>query len=137
MPPNLHYIWDTAIPERDMEGAEPPEYAEFLIEKFDPQVEHWQRTGIHIADWAWESHDLAETVAYRKLSPAVPAEAPVETHSCTDAKNIGERMMQLRVNVGAEYQETAAMVVEERLMQAGVRLAMILNDAAKVSEAAK
>ena len=135
--PNLHYIWDVAIPERDMEGAEPPEYAESLIEKFDAQVAAWQRAGIHVVDWAWESHGLAETLAYGKLSPAIPAESPIETHSCTDARNVGERMMQLHISVAAEYQEAAAPVVEERLMQAGVRLAMILNDVVKVSGAAK
>ncbi|MGB9435251.1 MAG: S1/P1 nuclease, partial [Candidatus Acidiferrum sp.] len=32
--PNLHALWDTAILERDMEGAEPPEYAEYLLEGF-------------------------------------------------------------------------------------------------------
>lgn len=135
--PNLHYIWDTAIPERDMEGAEPPEYAEFLTENFARQVDRWQKAGIQVADWAWESHDLAESVAYAKLSPAIPAETPVETHACTDARNIGERMLQLHAVAGTEYQEAAAPVVEERLMQAGVRLAMILNEAAKISEAAK
>jgi len=32
--PNLHALWDTAILERDMEGAEPPEYADFLSQVF-------------------------------------------------------------------------------------------------------
>src|SRR5713226_6422667 len=32
--PNLHALWDTAIPERDMEGADPAEFADTLEEKF-------------------------------------------------------------------------------------------------------
>jgi hypothetical protein len=52
-------------------------------------------------------------------------------HSCTDDNNIGERMLQMHFYAGQNYQEIAGPVVEERLALAGVRLAMILNEAAK------
>jgi hypothetical protein len=126
--PNLHALWDTAIPERDMEGAEPPEYADYLAQLFSADVPKWQSAGIHVQEWAWESHDLAETVVYTKLIPAVPVETPATVHSCTDANNIGERMMRLHLAAGESYQAAAAPVVEQRLAQAGVRLALILND---------
>jgi hypothetical protein len=128
--PNLHALWDTAILERDMEGAEPPEYADFLSEVFSSEFPKWQAAGIHVDDWAWESRDLADSVAYGALAPRVPVEAPVPVHSCTDANNIGERMLRLHLFAGQNYQEVAALVIQKRLAQAGVRLAMILNDAA-------
>lgn len=128
--PNLHALWDTAIVERDMEGAEPPEYADYLAALFSADVPKWQAAGIHVDDWAWESHDLAETSVYGALVPHVPVETPAPVHSCSDANNIGERMMRLHLFAGDAYQEAAAPIVEERLAQAGLRLALILNSAA-------
>jgi len=133
--PNLHALWDTAIPERDMEGAEPPEYADYLSEIFSSDSPKWQAAGIHLDEWAWESHDLAEIVVYAKLTPAVPVEAPATVHSCTDANNIGERMMHLHLVADEGYQQAAASIVEQRLAQAGLRLALILNDAASSAAA--
>lgn len=128
--PNLHSLWDTAIPERDMEGAEPAEYAETLEEIFAPQIEGWQKAGIHVEDWAWESHDLAEKIVYGDLTPKIGLEPPVAVHTCADDNNIGERLMKAHITAGAEYQEKAAPVAERSIAQAGMRLAMILNEAA-------
>jgi len=127
--PNLHGIWDTAIPERDMEGAEPAEFAESLEQTFSGDIEQWQKPGIRIEDWTWESHDLAESAAYGELKPPVPIEAPVAVHSCADDNHIGQRLLQMHLTAGQAYQDAAAAVVEKRLVQAGVRLAMILNEA--------
>jgi hypothetical protein len=126
--PNLHALWDTAIPERDMEGAEPAEYVAYLSQLFSGDIPKWQLARIHVDEWAWESHDLAESVAYTKLIPAVPVETPTAVHSCADADNIGERMMRLHLVAGEPYQAAAAPIVEQQLVQAGVRLALILND---------
>jgi hypothetical protein len=128
--PNLHSLWDTAILERDMRGAEPPAYAEFLSQVFSSDFQKWQAQGIHPDDWAWESHDFAESIVYGALVPKVPVETPAPVHSCFDADNIGERMMHLNLSAGQNYQEAAAPVVRQRIAQAGVRLAMILNEAA-------
>jgi S1/P1 Nuclease len=128
--PNLHYVWDTAILERDMEGAEPPEYADFLTRTFSANFAEWQKAGIHVEDWTWESHELAESKVYEELVPKVPVETPVAVHACTDANNIGERMLHLKLAAGEHYQEIAAPVVEKRIAQAGVRLAMIFNEVA-------
>lgn len=129
--PNLHSLWDTAILERDMEGADPAEYAETLEENFGADIEGWQKAGIHVDDWAWESHDEAETVTYGGLSPKIGIEPNVPVHSCADDNNIGQRLLQAHIAAGESYQETAGPVVERRIAQAGVRLAMILNEAAK------
>ena len=134
--PNLHSVWDTAILERAMEGADPSEYAEFLDQFYSPQAEAWMQAGVHVEDWAWESHDLAETMVYGNLVPTDPIEplAPVQT--CADNNNVGERMFKLHFAVGAIYQDAAAPVVEKRVAQAGVRLAMLLNEALKPAQAA-
>jgi nuclease S1 len=131
--PNLHALWDTAILERDMEGAEPPEFAEHLSEVFSADLPKWQAAGIHVDDWAWESHDFAETIVYGALVPAVPVESPAAVHSCGDANYIGERMLHLHLFAGQNYQDAAGPIVEQRIAQAGTRLAMILNEAVSSS----
>jgi len=127
--PNLHSVWDTTIVERAMEGADPNEYAEFLDQSFGPQAEAWMKAGVHVDDWAWESHDLAESVVYGNLVPNDPIEPPVPVQSCADDNNVGQRMFNQHFYVGAIYQDAAAPVVEKRIAQAGIRLAMILNEA--------
>jgi S1/P1 Nuclease len=129
--PNLHGLWDTSIVEHDMEGGDSSAYASFLEEKFATKIEKWVQTGVGVEQWAWESHDLAETVTYNQLLPMIPVEKPAVVDSCTDAGNIGKRMLDLQVTAGEAYQSAAAGVVEERLEQAGVRLALMLNEAAK------
>jgi S1/P1 Nuclease len=127
--PNLHSLWDTAIPERDMAGADPREYAEMLEHKFGGDIEGWQKAGIHVEEWAWESHGAAEAAVYGPLTPKVGIEPNVPVHSCKDDNQIGERLLQLHIAAGEAYQHQAAPVVERRLAQAGIRLAVILNDA--------
>jgi len=133
--PNLHSLWDTAIPERDMEGADPAEYAETLEEAFAPQIEGWRKAGIHVEEWAWESHEYGEKSVYGELAPKISIEPPVAVQSCTDDNDIGERLLSLHIAASTAYQEKAGPVVEERIAKAGVRLAMILNEAAAVKAA--
>jgi hypothetical protein len=128
--PNLHALWDTSILERDMEGADPQEYADMLDLLFSPEEENWLKAGVHPADWAWESHDLAESFVYGELVPKIPTEAPATVHSCNDDNHVGQRLLQMHVYAGQAYQESSAPVVEQRIEQAGVRLAMMLNEAA-------
>jgi hypothetical protein len=135
--PNLHALWDTAILERDMEGADPAEYANFLGMFFAAEIPKWQAAGIHVDDWAWESHDLAENIAYGALIPKIPVETPIPVHACTDVNNIGDRMLHLNLFAGESYQQAAAPIAEERIAQAGVRLAMILNEAVAASQPTK
>jgi S1/P1 Nuclease len=131
--PNLHSIWDSAILERDSEGADPGEYAEMLEATFGGATEGWQKAGIHVDDWIWESHEFAEANVYGGLTPKVAIEPNVPVHSCTDDNNIGGRLLQEHILAGEAYQTEAAPVVERRIAQAGVRLAMILNEAARTT----
>jgi nuclease S1 len=129
--PNLHSIWDSAIVERDSEGADPGEYAEMLEATFAGSIEGWQKAGIHVDDWVWESHEYAESTVYGGLTAKLAIEPDVPVHSCTDDNNIGQRLLHQHITAGEAYQGQSAPVVERRVTQAGIRLAMILNDAAK------
>jgi hypothetical protein len=127
--PNLHSIWDSAIVERDAEGADSHEYAEHLEEVFTSSIEEWQKAEIHIDDWVWESHAYAEKNVYEPLNPKVGIEKPTPVHTCTDDNNIGDRLLQKHIVAAEAYQDQAARIVELRIAQAGVRLAALLNEA--------
>ena len=127
--PNLHFIWDVAILERDMATADPSEYAAYLSHSFAADLPKWRAAGVHVDDWAWESYDLAESVVYGHLSPKIPVERPMDVRTCADDNNIGQRLLDLHVSAGEKYQEVSAPVVQKRIAQAGVRLALILNEA--------
>jgi hypothetical protein len=131
--PNLHSIWDTAIPERDAEGADSAEYADTLEALFAADIESWQKAGVHVEDWVWEGYDYAESVVYGDLTPQVAIEPNVAVHSCSDDNNIGERLLKQNIVAGEAYQEKAAPAAEKRIAEGGVRLAMILNDAFKTN----
>ena len=131
--PNLHSIWDTAIIERDAEGADPGEYAETLDALFAADIEGWQKSGVHVEDWVWEGYDFAESVVYGDLTPKIAIEPNVAVHSCSDDNNIGERLLHQNIVAGEAYQEKAAPVAEKRIAEGGVRLAMILNEAMKAN----
>jgi hypothetical protein len=64
----------------------------------------------------------------------VAVEPNVEVHACTDDNNIGDRLLKQNIAAGESYQEKAAPVVEKRIAQAGIRLAMILNEASKAAQ---
>jgi hypothetical protein len=129
--PNLHHVWDTEIPESQMQGADPAEFADTLDAAFESSFAAWQQGGMQLEAWAWESHDHALETAYGALGKPIAVEPDVPVNSCADDNNIGDRMLHKHIVIAAVYRDQAASVVEERLAQAGIRLAMILNDAAK------
>jgi hypothetical protein len=131
--PNLHQIWDTEIAERDMEISSPFRYADELDEKFHAQTTALEATGIHVENWAWESHERAETAVYDALPEKIGIEPDVKLKSCSENNHIGKRMFEKHLAVGEAYQNNAAKAVQDGLWQAGIRLAMILNDATKAA----
>ncbi len=129
--PNLHHVWDTEIPESQMQGADPAEFADTLDAAFEGSLAAWQQSGMQLDAWAWESHDHAAETVYGAFSKPIPVEPDVPVNTCADDNNIGQRMLHKHLVIGQAYRDQAASVVEERLAQAGIRLAMILNDAAR------
>ena len=133
--PNLHAVWDKQIVEKDMaaHGAATAEaYANVLDAAFATEIAIWKTQGIHLEDWAWDSHEHAEDIAYGDLPKAVPVDAhpDADPSACADNNRIGNRMLHKHIILGQPYQDQAASVVEERLAMAGIRLAVVLNEAA-------
>jgi hypothetical protein len=131
--PNLHHLWDTEIPESQMLGADPAEFADSLDAAFEGSFAAWQQAGMQLDAWAWESHDLAVKTSYGAFTEAIPFEPVVPVNICADNNNIGQRMLNKHLVIGSAYRGQAASVIEQRLAQAGIRLAMILNEAAKAA----
>ena len=131
--PNLHQIWDTEIVERDMEVESPRAYADELDKKFRAESPAWEAEGIHVEKWAWEVHERAESEVYDAFSTKIPVEPDVKPKGCSDNNHIGKRMFERHLTADEAYQTRAAKAVEVGLAEAGVRLAMILNDAAKTN----
>jgi len=136
--PNLHGIWDVGIiehfaPPQDAQAPTPEQVAEELgeAEKLDrdfrARFPSWQPGPIDFAAWAWESHALAEKVAYGKLPHAIPIEPPRPVQSCADADHISTRMLKLDEHLADPYEQATAPVVQEQLAKAGLRLAALLN----------
>ena len=58
---NLHGVWDTQLVER-IAGIETVEqFAATIEKKFKPQFATWKEQGVNFDNWAWESHEYAET----------------------------------------------------------------------------
>jgi hypothetical protein len=131
--PNLHQIWDTEIVERDMEVSNPLRYADELDEKFHAESATWEATGIHVDNWAWESHERAETAVYDAFPEKIGIEPDMKLKSCAENNHMGKRMFDKHLAVDEAYQSHAAKAAETALAEAGLRLAMILNDAAKAA----
>src|SRR5215831_7987625 len=97
----LHELWDTGM--RDPESGTPQAMAKLLDEECDPNDRTAWQAGTP-TDWANES--LALTIEYVYPLP--------ESHEITE-----------------EYVKRAMPILHRRLVQAGIRLAWLLNDALK------
>lgn len=126
--PNLHEVWDFGIIEQFSHGESAQQLAQALDAKFGAQISLWQ-TGApdDFEAWTWESHQLAEKVAYGRLPRAIPIEPPLPIHTCADDNHVSARLLRLDERLGDDYQRAAAPVIEEQLVKAGVRLAALLN----------
>jgi S1/P1 Nuclease len=125
--PNLHAVWDTNILGKATARKTVDQVAATLNRSFRAKMAGWQEGPADVDGWAWESFQLARKKAYGKLPVAVPAEAPQPVKSCTDDNHISARMLQLHERLGETYQNMAAPIVNQRLAQAGARLALLLN----------
>ena len=125
--PNLHGIWDFSIIQR-MKGMESvTQWADSIDRRSSSQAAGWQKAGIHLDDWAWESHQVAESVVYAKLPVAIPVEVSKRVKACSDDNHVSMRMLNLHERVSQQYVDAVAPAVNEQIAKAGVRLAMILN----------
>lgn len=130
--PNLHGVWDKEIIEKDMGTRTVQQFADAIDTNFQSQIAGWQAAGIDIDAWAWDSHQVAEDIAYGKL----PKKLKIETliyppiTSCTQDNNVSTRLKGKNIALAQPYQDATVPVIEQRLEMAGIRLAMILNQIA-------
>jgi len=127
--PNLHGVWDTDILERMTPKESPADLAKQLDTKFSAQIRAWESKPADFAAWAWESHNLAETVVYGRLPHPLPIEKPHPETACVDKHDPGSyaKLLQIDEDLEQPYQSAAAPVVEVQLARAGARLAALLN----------
>jgi hypothetical protein len=125
--PNLHGVWDTSILERATTGKTVDQVAADLDQSFHKKIAYWQKSAADVDAWAWESYQLAEKRAYRKLPVPFPVEAPQAVKTCADDNHISARMLKFNEHLVDPYQDMAVPNVRERLAQAGARLALLLN----------
>jgi len=127
--PNLHGIWDSSIIATDLKARRVTlsQLAPDLDKRFAAQIPVWMAANVALEDWAWDSHVLAERLAYGKLPKAIPDEADTGPATCDQVNHVAERMLAFALRLGQPYQEAAVPVVDEQLAKAGVRLAKILN----------
>ena len=125
--PNLHGIWDSALIQR-MRGTETvAEWAAALDQQYSSHVSVWEKPGINMENWAWESHELADSVVYAKLPVAIPVEKPEPVKGCSDDNHVSTRLLKLHEQVSQLYVDAVAPTLNEQISKAGVRLAMVLN----------
>lgn len=125
--PNLHEIWDNDIAEKMAPGESPLQLARDFDLEYRPQFRAWQSQPPDFAAWAWETHALAETIAYGRLPRHIPIEPPRPVATCADDAHISLRILRLNERLADDYQRAAAPIVREQLTKAGIRLAAILN----------
>lgn len=104
---NLHWVWDGALAERAISSANPP-----LVRRYSVQ-ERVTLAGGTPADWGRESWELARDFVYRNALGRDPAP--------------GEKPA--RVVLSQEAIAAAVPVAERRIVQAGLRIADLLDSA--------
>jgi hypothetical protein len=125
--PNLHGIWDSGIIQR-LKGTQTVEqWAASLDQQFSAHVSQWQKGSIKLEDWAWEGHELADSVVYAKLPVAIPVEKPMAVKGCSDDDHVSTRLLKLHEQVAQPYVDAVAPTINQQVAKAGVRLAAILN----------
>lgn len=122
-PTNLHALWDEGMIE--FTGLSFTEMTSFVMQgKTREQILAWRKGDV--LDWARESKKIRSMIYPADVTPA-SGPMSVKQYCRSDIKVPQESMPKLAY----EYSYQFIPVVEERLFQAGVRLAMVLNEALK------
>lgn len=105
---NLHAVWDGALAERAISAADPP-----LVRRYSA-AERAALAGGEPADWGRESWELSRGFVYENAlgRAPVPGETPPPTATLTQAAIVA-----------------AVPIAERRIVQAGLRIAALLDSA--------
>ena len=105
-PESLHWFWDT-LPEPALDGA-----GRSLVRAYTPAERARIATG-DVAEWARESYDLARKLAYARAFHRDPCAGSAPS----------------QVDISRDDVRVSLPVVRQRLVQAGLRLARVLDQA--------
>lgn len=103
---NLHYVWDGPLAERAISSASPS-----LVRRYSP-AEKAELDGGTVADWGRESWELARSYVYPDQTGKDP---------CKDGKPTEAKLTDKQI-------EDALPAVRHRIVQAGLRLARVLDE---------
>jgi hypothetical protein len=135
----LHHIWDTEMVVELMQGsdaADPQGLAQMLAKEITDSERSAWNAKTEPKDWAVESSLAAAKTGYTGLTAADgSAVKPEDIADSQDLSNptkcdadAQQRILALKIHPDGDYRSAAEAVIEERLKQAGVRLAKLLND---------
>ncbi|HEY1308445.1 MAG TPA: S1/P1 nuclease [Vicinamibacterales bacterium] len=113
---DLHIAWDidTVLTAMNAHGGSEQATAAALFKRFKSGAVVSQGTPV---DWARESHGIARSAIYQKLG--IPAYKTTSGDCATGIKP---------VLITSSYLESNVAIVEQRLMEAGIRLSNVLNE---------
>ena len=122
---NLHAFWDGPLV-NDLNADDRLLAADMKkeLDTFDEERRNKMAEG-NSDDWAWESHELAEKVIYKRLK--IPTEAIVFPANCKVAP---EEILDDKITIEPQYVNEMKSVVRLQLERAGLRLARLLNNLA-------
>jgi len=107
---NLHRVWDSDL--IDSQHLSFSEYTSFIDHASPDQIEAWQHDSVLV--WAVESRALRSAV--------------YDFHGGTLDSTLEANYRDLTIRLGYDYTFRKKPLVEQRLVQAGIRLAGLLND---------
>ncbi|WP_423141852.1 S1/P1 nuclease [Parablastomonas sp. CN1-191] len=107
---NLHSIWDGALAERAISSAVPP-----LVRRY-PAEERARLSGGTVADWGRESWTLAKTIIYPRLMK--------DGDPCLAGASKATALAWSEADI-----EAGIPIVRERIVEAGLRMARLLDEA--------
>ncbi|HKE85733.1 MAG TPA: S1/P1 nuclease [Vicinamibacterales bacterium] len=116
---DLHIAWDidTVLAAMNRHAGSEQATAAALFKRFKSGATVTQATPV---DWARESNEIAKTAIYRRLM------IPTYTATSSDCA-VGIKP----VLITPSYLESNVAIVEQRLMEAGIRLSNVLNEICK------
>lgn len=121
---NLHALWDEGM--IDFTNLSFTELANYVAQgRTREEVMSW-RTGT-VLDWALESKQLRNTIYPQDNTTSTTTNMSVKQYCRTDVVVTAADMPKLAY----EYSYKFVPVVEKRIFQAGIRLAVVLNEALK------
>jgi hypothetical protein len=133
--PELHGIWDTQMVAelQDRSGVDDAQALALLLDREITDADRSSWGGSTPSDWAIESSNFAASTGYVGLTKADGSAASAADFANSEVNNkcdaaAEKAIATMGVNANANYRSASEGVIDQRLRQAGIRLAKLLND---------